>query len=92
MAISGSQHPLKVNYSILNIIHLWVNKILVVVVQTVVILFGVRVYSCVLVTCIGSTRIYICSASFEMCIDIKKIICFTKTPCVRLFKEKFVTI
>ena len=33
MVISGSQHPLKVDYSILKyIIHLWVNKILVVVV------------------------------------------------------------
>ena len=33
MVISGSQHPLKVDYSILKYItHLWVNKILVVVV------------------------------------------------------------
>ena len=33
MVISGSQHPLKVDYSILKyIVHLWVNKILVVVV------------------------------------------------------------
>ena len=38
MVISGSQHPLKVDYSILKyIIHLWVNIILVVVVVVVVV-------------------------------------------------------
>ena len=45
MVISGSQHPLKVDYRIPKyIIQLWVNKILVVVVVVVVVRAAFLVY------------------------------------------------